>query len=239
MRLLIVGLLSLTALAGVGHEQQASRLLNLRLQKTNQVLLQALREISAESETEARVGLDIPYDKETRVGCAGDSQTWNAGWGTCDTYAVGQENENHCKTDWDKHNVMSGDACPCSCKRGTETETRVGWVGGRKYVSDNEAGVRMEFAVGVCRDHPEWANECDFWQEKYGCKAPLGSIAPYVEDVCMDTCGLCPGGTSETEEEKSVALDCYQKTDPTAYCRSGYDEYKYDYGVAVYVYCCR
>lgn len=57
--------------------------------------------------------------------CQGDSKTWTAGWGVCDTYARDKKNFNHCDSDRDGSGLSASMVCPeCGkCMEITTTTT--------------------------------------------------------------------------------------------------------------------
>lgn len=53
--------------------------------------------------------------------CAGDSQTWYAGWGKCDTYGKGKSNHDYCDMDVDNSDTvnkgLSASGCCAECEK--------------------------------------------------------------------------------------------------------------------------
>ena len=59
--------------------------------------------------------------------CIGDHSTWDAGYGTCDTYAISATNHNLCHSDCDTNNQCAFQVCEeCrSCSVGKQGIARV------------------------------------------------------------------------------------------------------------------
>jgi len=108
--------------------------------------------------------------------CPGDSDTWDAGYGSCSSYAPGEDNNGWCDLD-EADGLLASQACPCSCEqtRGSENDAS----GGGSKCMDTDDGATDSFGDGCAlyNDFPSW---CGWYDDD--------------DFDSMEMCCVCGGG---------------------------------------------
>jgi hypothetical protein len=131
---------------------------------------------------------------ETGKTCQGDSDTWNAGWGLCDTYAAGASNHYWCDKDVGPNGLYAQDVCSeCGACTDSDVTTAppVPTNDGNQCVGDDAT---WDAGWGGCSTYAE--GETNHWwcdkDEKDGFLA---------EQVCSE-CGKCASSSAASEIDR-------------------------------------